>query len=153
MATFGLTIRRPIAYMVYPAEWEEHEIREFYRRFADGLRSGAIRGEVWDLTHLNPLFGNASRRKVAAECVKSITPLQPGVVMAAGRVVPSRVIRGLVTAVDWLTGQYQHPVENFSHHVEAEQFVIDKLRAARIDVPDTARLNTAGGRRSVSAAY
>ena len=56
--------------------------------------------------------------------------------------MPNALTRGIVTAVDWLTGQYQHPVQNFAKHAEAEQFVIGKLLAAHVDVPESARFYT-----------
>jgi hypothetical protein len=142
MAKFGFQIRSPVAYMEFPAEWREEDLRSFYDQFGDAIRKGKIRGEVWDLSKVNPLFSTARQRKLVSECVKEIAPLLPGVMIAAGRVVPNSLVRGVVTAVDWLTGQYEHPVQNFALQFEAEQFVVDKLLAAHIDVPEHARVHT-----------
>jgi hypothetical protein len=142
MAKFGFDVRSPIAYIKFPAEWQEQDLRSFYDEFGEALQRRRIRGELWDLSGVNPLFSSAVERKQISECVKKIAPLLSGVVLVAGRVVPSGVVRGVVTAVDWLTGSYEHPVKNFATHVEAERFVVDKLIAARIPVPDGARRHT-----------
>jgi hypothetical protein len=148
MAKFGFEVRSPIAYMKFPAEWLEADLRSFYDQFGEAIRKGNVRGEVWDLSQVNPVFSSASQRKLVSECVKKIAPLLPGVMLAAGRVVPNSVVRGVVTAVDWLTGSYEHPVKNVATLVEAEQFVVDKLLAAHVHVPDSARRHTQSPRET-----
>jgi hypothetical protein len=142
MAKFGFEVSSPIAYIKFPAEWLEQDLRSFYDQFGDALRAQRLRAEVWDLSEVNPLFSTATERRLVSECVKKIAPLLSGVVVAAGRVVPNGVVRGVVTAVDWLTGSYEHPVKNFATHVEAEHFVVDKLLAAHVLVPEGARRHT-----------
>ena len=142
MASFELEVRAPIGYITFPRHFTEQEVLDFYRRYEEALQKGQIRGDVWDISAVDHVTTTLQHRDVIARCVKRITPVLDVSLVASGRVVPNSVVRGLVSTVDWLTGSYAYPVKNFATLREAETFAVDKVTAARIAVPASARRST-----------
>src|SRR5258708_11307998 len=127
MAAIRLEVRSPIGYIAFPHELSEGEIRDFYRRYGEALQKEEVRGDVWDLSNVNALTQLKHRELIAAS-VQRLTPILNHSLRVSARVVPNSLTRGIVSTVDWLTGDYRYPVRNFETRMEAESFAVETLK-------------------------
>ncbi len=113
----------PVVHMQVFADVTEADVDVAYEE----LESLVPRGRhvhLTDLRHVNPLTIPATLRKKFAERERRLAEVAEGVIMADARVVDHPVVRGLLTAFEWLVGDVPWPVTNHA----SERAALDWLR-------------------------
>ncbi|APR87734.1 hypothetical protein A7982_13083 [Minicystis rosea] len=123
--------RAPLIVVTFPPTVTADQCIALFQRFLELARKGSKIGYVMDLRQFNPLSANAAMRKVAADAFAERRSELLRATLCEARVVDGPVLRGVLTAFDWLTGQ-KWPCDNFTTMEDAERWVRAKLSAEGI---------------------
>lgn len=118
--------RWPLLVARFPPEATEGDIARFYAEWQEIGQRGA-HGILTDLTQLNPLRVPAKLRRAAALEVRARRAFFEEKLIAEVRVVSSPLTRGVLTAFDWLIGDYSHPRKNFVNRSDGERWIVEEL--------------------------
>ncbi len=102
----------PIVKLILRPQLTLEDIDAAYDRLEAIIRRGKPHVHWSDLRAVNPLRLSATLRKRFAERERQLYQLSDGVIRADVRVVDHPVVRNLLTAFEWLTGQAPWPVHN-----------------------------------------
>jgi hypothetical protein len=121
--------RAPLYLVTYPAVRtledvkNAHEAIEFvYRR--------AVGPVAWLVDACSVRGASAKERRIVAEHEKRVSALAQRHCVGLGLVSPSAIVRGLFTAVTWLS-PLKYPFKVFDTRAEAELWLLDRLAASR----------------------
>jgi hypothetical protein len=126
-ARFDAT-RWPLLELRYPPTLSPDEIAALYGAW----ESFFVRGEhavLVDMREFDPFAGGAAVRKRVAEEVEKRRDAFERLLIAEVRVITSPLVRGVVTAFDWIVGStFSRPVQNVATIAEAEAFLAEAMR-------------------------
>jgi hypothetical protein len=107
-------------------------VRAFYQEW-DPILARGRQAVLVDLSAVNPLFTGATlRREVAIEIQQRRAALSRALI-AEARVVHNAVVRGLLTALDWLIGDsLSHPIRYFDDAEEAKAWLRSAILNAEV---------------------
>ncbi len=91
----------PLVRITLPPNPTEEDTVEVYRAY-DTLLARGRHVLLVDLRKLNPLFGHARARQVTLREVEARTHVFDKMLIAEARVVSGSVVRGIVTAFEWM---------------------------------------------------
>jgi hypothetical protein len=119
--------RFPFVVVRYPPSPTTEDILKFYADWDELLARGP-HGVIIDLRAGNPAVFNSALRRLAAENVERRRAAFQASLLVEARVVSTALMRGVVTAFDWIVGSsFSRPLGNFDHWDEAERFVLGHL--------------------------
>jgi len=132
--------RFPLVVLTYPSRPTAETITRLYADWDELLARGP-HGVIIDLRSADPLHFTAPVRRMAAEQVERRRAAFEKSLIVEARVVSGVVVRGIVTAFDWIIGaSFSRPLANFDDWGDAERFVARYLpvREASAGRPGTA---------------
>jgi hypothetical protein len=127
--------RFPFVTAIPPSETQANGVQAFYREW-DVLLARGRHVLLVDLRGVNATLAGAGLRREVAEAIKARQGAIRGSLLAEARVVRGPLVRGLLTAVDWLVGDaLSHPIRYFDVYDEAERWLRHELGRAGLTVP------------------
>lgn len=129
----GIVIREtrwPIVDLCIYPRFTVADIDSAYDRLKEIATRGEPHAHCTDLTQIDPLFTSALHRKHFAERERDLYPVARGHVVADVRIVDNQLVRGVLTAFQWLAGEAPWPVRNVATPEEAKAWLrtFDQLR-------------------------
>lgn len=132
-AARGITLREgrwPIVEMHLHPHFTVADIDATYDRLEELAKRGEPHAHWTDLTRVDPLSIPAGLRKHFADRERRLYTLARGHLIADVRIVDNSVVRGLLRAFEWLTGDAPWPVRTVATEEEARAWLrtFDQLR-------------------------
>ena len=114
----------PLVRSEFPNEPTTEGYRRLFEHYATLAQRGGSIAWLVDMRGFNPVTGNAAVRKAAAQVFESHRETLSRVTLCEARVVDGAVVRGILTAFDWLTGN-KWPCANFATAEEARAWIAE----------------------------
>ncbi len=108
----------PIVKVRFLGDTTVDDVDEMYAKIDAAIARGP-HIQWTDLREINPLTIDATLRVRAAEHEKRVIETSPEVVLADVRIVRGAVVRGMLTAFEWVSGSAPWPVKNVGTPEEA----------------------------------
>jgi hypothetical protein len=113
----------PLLIFLYPRIATAETVRDLYETWDEFLPRGP-HAVLSDLRRFNPITASPQVRRMAALEVEKRREVLQRLLIAEARVVTDPVVRGLVTAFDWVVGStFTRPLRNVRSREEAETFL------------------------------
>ncbi len=127
----------PLVRVTYPSEVSNADYERLFARYGELCkRPGRIAYRI-DMTRFNPLTASATSRRHAASVFEQYRAELLRTTICEGRLFEGALVRGIVTAFDWLTGA-KWPCQNFTSPRDLDAW----LDAQRASDAKAARLRT-----------
>jgi hypothetical protein len=127
--------RFPFVTTLPPSETRANGVQGFYREW-DVLLARGPHVLLVDLRRVNASLAGAGLRREVAEAIKARRNAIRTSLLAEARLVSGPLVRGLLTAVDWLVGDaLSHPIRYFDVYDEAERWLELELGRAGLALP------------------
>jgi hypothetical protein len=121
--TYFDSTRFPYVVATPPVRHTSASVRAYYLEW-DELAARGRHVLLVDLRRIDPASAGATVRRQVAEEMRARRDAMRRSLAAEARVVPGALLRGILTAVDWLVGDaVQHPVRYCETTEEAEGFL------------------------------
>lgn len=96
---------------------------------------------IVDFSKGGPMTHSATIRKAAASEVDARLSYFRSHLVAEARVVPNPLVRGALTAFDWMvSAKFSHPRRNMARYGEAELWISTNLAEAGMGIPEWGHL-------------
>jgi hypothetical protein len=128
--------RWPLLLIAYGPDATISDLEALYERWARAMLEKGRHGVIIDFRRTNPFRVDAKVRKFVADEVHRRSTLFARFLAAEVRVVPHPLMRGVVTAFDWLMGStFKRPLRNLRDLADAEQWLLTELAAQGLHPP------------------
>jgi hypothetical protein len=130
----GISVREarwPIVEVCIYPELTARDIDSAYDRLEEIAKRREPHAHWTDLTKVDPLSIPASHRKHFADRERRLYSVARNYLVADVRIVEHSIVRGLLTAFEWLAGEAPWPVRNVATEEEARAWLrtFDLLRS------------------------
>jgi hypothetical protein len=130
------TSRWPLLVLRYERDASEADVLGLYDAWEKEMERRGRHGVISDFTHNNPFRVSPKVRKLIAGQVEKRRTHFERYLLAEARVVPHPLLRGMVTAFDWVIGStFKRPLRNVADIVTAEGWVVGELEKQGLGVP------------------
>jgi hypothetical protein len=130
------TDRWPLLVLRYARDATEADVLALYDAWEKEMDRRGRHGVISDFTNANPFRVSPKVRKMIVDQVEKRRAHFERYLLAEARVVPHPLIRGMVTAFDWVIGAtFKRPLRNVADLATAERWVIGELEKQGLGIP------------------
>lgn len=119
----------PIVFVRYGSVNEE-DLSDFLLRLEPVYQRGHL-AIIADATQASISDATAERRRILAEGLKKIVDKYPNHVISEAVILSNPLVRGILTAVNWVRDPKSFPHKAFKNEAEAVAWTKEQIRAAR----------------------